>query len=527
MTHETLSRAKRFMPAPCIMLISMTAVPVVADSIYESTQIELEAEAQPAADGLSALTAAPTAVSGPSNRRALKKTFPRLGNLQIGRTPRAYWDTEYQALLAKYDLILLGKDYKVGGRTAGAIKNINPKAFVGQYTHIGAVSLKRKSAIHRALREKLYSERGPLPRGTSPDWWVREKVGMVDGEYLGDADGDGLGDIVSRPPFTSGRANVTRWTKPDANGDRWPQWKVSFDYERGMKNRNFDVWYFDATNFKVRAKGFKRGTSAMDFSGTNTSKSVIDQAWRDGYVSAWDRLESLRPDMYIIGNHDWYNHVNSSGQIPAGSGFDKRIDGGLLEDVMRPVGGAEKRKNGWQRVYKWYRHSMNFFRTPDLTYFTVQGNLTHHSAIDGRPANATPADYQWFRYTFGTALLQNGYYVYNAKDYRFGSALWFDEYDRAGRDNTSWMGRGIPGPSNPGANGPAQAWKSGVYRRDFENAVVLVNPRGNGQRTVSLEGGLRRLNGKQDPKTNNGNIVRSVTLKDSDGIILVRRSYAR
>jgi hypothetical protein len=65
-------------------------------------------------------------------------------------------------------------------------------------------------------------------------------------------------------------------------------------------------------------------------------------------------------------------------------------------------------------------------------------------------------------------------------------------------------------------------WQNGVYRRDFENGVALVNPRGNGQQTVQLEAGLRRIAGNQDPAVNNGQAVDTVTLQDADGIILVR-----
>ena len=466
------------------------------------------------------------AASGPSkNRRPLKEDFHAWGTCRSARPP-GRTRTRATGSCCQSTVSFCWQSDGQGAKTARAIKQLNRTAFVGQYTNINAVPLKRKSTLHNALREKLSSEQGPTPRGTSPDWWLREKVGRVNGDYLGDANGDGIGDIVPVSQHGNGRANITRWVKPDANGDRWPQWKVSSDYRKGMNKSDFDVWYFDATNFKIRAKGWDRGTAGMDWSGTNTSGSVIDQAWRDGYVSAWDRVEKLRPDMYIVGNHDWYNHVNSSGALPSGSGFAKRIDGGLLEDVMRPTGGAEKKKNGWQLVYKWYRHSMGFFRTPDLTFFTVTGNLTHNSAIDGRPANAKPADYQWFRYTFATALMQNGYYVYGERTTLRAPAS--GSTNTTARDATTRPGWGGVSPAaNPGANGPSKPWKSGVYRRDFEHAVVLVNPRGNGQKTVSLEGGLRRLKGKQDSKTNSGTTVRSVTLKDSDGIILVRRSYAR
>jgi hypothetical protein len=86
--------------------------------------------------------------------------------------------------------------------------------------------------------------------------------------------------------------------------------------------------------------------------------------------------------------------------------------------------------------------------------------------------------------------------------------LWFDEFD---------FDLGLPVQTRRNA-----AWSQGVWRRDFENGIVLVNPRGNGSRTVSLGGSFRKLSGSQDPSVNNGAQVTSVTLADRDGIILRR-----
>ena len=59
-----------------------------------------------------------------------------------------------------------------------------------------------------------------------------------------------------------------------------------------------------------------------------------------------------------------------------------------------------------------------------------------------------------------------------------------------------------------------------MWRRDFDNGIVLVNPSGNGAKTVNLGGTFRKLSGTQPG--NNGAIVTSVTLADRDGIILSR-----
>jgi hypothetical protein len=51
---------------------------------------------------------------------------------------------------------------------------------------------------------------------------------------------------------------------------------------------------------------------------------------------------------------------------------------------------------------------------------------------------------------------------------------------------------------------------------------VLVNPKGNGPQTVTLETSYLKIRGTQDPATNSGQSVTTVTLKDRDGIMLLR-----
>ena len=52
--------------------------------------------------------------------------------------------------------------------------------------------------------------------------------------------------------------------------------------------------------------------------------------------------------------------------------------------------------------------------------------------------------------------------------------------------------------------------------------MVLVNPQGNGTKTVGIEPGFSRISGRQDRTTNNGQATTSVTLKEGDAIMLVR-----
>jgi hypothetical protein len=109
--------------------------------------------------------------------------------------------------------------------------------------------------------------------------------------------------------------------------------------------------------------------------------------------------------------------------------------------------------------------------------------------------------------------MDDGYYYYTSSDLHYKSAYWYDEFDVD-------LGRAIDPPQQT-------PWQNGVYRRRFENGMVLVNPKANGTKTVQIEPGYRRIDGRQDATTNNGEAVSAVTLRERDGLILVNETASR
>lgn len=117
-----------------------------------------------------------------------------------------------------------------------------------------------------------------------------------------------------------------------------------------------------------------------------------------------------------------------------------------------------------------YHKVMGLVKGPKLVVFGMKGK---------------PSDYKAFRYGFASTLMDDGYFDFS--DGTSGSIyetemIWFDEFDIAGTKNTSWLGNAIDPPQ-------ATPWQNGVYRRRFQNGMVLVNPRGNGDRTVTIGSG--------------------------------------
>ena len=153
---------------------------------------------------------------------------------------------------------------------------------------------------------------------------------------------------------------------------------------------------------------------------------------------------------------------------------------------------------GWGEMMKGYRKIMATVAAPKYVLCVQGGQIT---------------DYQAMRYGLASCSLDDGYYSFTNDADSYHHIARFDEYE---------ADLGMPTSSPPTA-----AWQNGVYRRDFENGIVLVNPKGNGARTVSLGGEFVKLKGTQVPAINSGATVTSVTLSDRDGLILKRKSIVK
>jgi len=416
-----------------------------------------------------------------------KETFPRLGGYHIGATPYegAYTNPEYQKQIARLDFAVIGSSLTARNADAAAIRQLNPNIILVKYTSLQSVS-STFLGYPEIKRNKASAERGPN-QTNARDWWAR----------------DFSGNHVSNWP-NNWTVNITRWVKPDANGDRYPEWAAKLDYNRWIKYPAWDGVFEDAVYWQPRTPS--NGVS-IDWSGGQESDSnKIKSEFRLGHQSYWNQMLRLAPDKYIVVNHDWYRSENASAlgrwDLPE---FDQKVHGGVLEVVMRSSDLVGKPRTGWNTVMKYYERSMSYFLDPDLVLFIVSGE---------------PNNYRFLRYSFATCLLNNGYFDYAPiGNEQYGTVEWFDEFDLAGAADTNWLGRALAAP-------PEAAWQSGVWRRDFQGGVALANPRGNGIRTVTVEQGLRRIAGRQDQQVNNGRPADRITLQDGDGIILVREGFA-
>jgi hypothetical protein len=127
------------------------------------------------------------------------------------------------------------------------------------------------------------------------------------------------------------------------------------------------------------------------------------------------------------------------------------------------------------------------------------------------------------RYALGSSCFGSGQCVIvpdaSIRPYNMGDLTWwYDEFSvnlATGKASTSttykhWLGTPIGAP-RPNAQG--------VWRRDFENGIVLVNPTPIAQ-SVTLEQSYRRIKGRSP---NDGAVVNTATIPAQDALFLLRR----
>ncbi len=390
--------------------------------------------------------------------------FPRLASVNVAE-PMNFDDPTYQASLARFNLMILmvypGWDSgrsMTMNQSVTAIKKINPNAKVFLYTLVESISA--NDASNAAIVNKI----------NSMHWWL----------YPTGTSGT---PVPSKFPGAT-TINTTLNVQPDSNGDRWVDWYAKFAVQNYITpNSAVDGLFTDNVFVQPNVSGDWNLDGVTD----SPTSSQVQQWYQQGYVHYFNTLKPLMPGRYQIGNASTWGAAGAN--ITAYSGM---LNGGIIEGMIGPSWATEN-WGGWSTMMTSYRKVMGAIAAPQLLIFSEQGS---------------PTDYQSLRYGLASCLMDEGYFEFTNIDNNYSGVIWFDEYKvNLGAETSS----------------PAHsAWQKGVYRRDFQNGIALVNPKGNGSQTVQLETNYRRISGTQDPVTNNGQLTNSVTLNDRDGIILLR-----
>lgn len=401
---------------------------------------------------------------------AMAQDFPRLGGIQIG-SPHDYWDPAYQAKIAKLDVAILSVYPGWGDgrgtdmiRTVKRIKELNPKTKVYLYV------------IMESSRKPAYEAWLPLQQKLdSAKWWLYSSGSSL---------------VLSDYGKDTYVLNITQYAPTDSSGVRLNTWFAQYiAKEFASPNPSIDGFFTDNVFWKPRRDGDWNRDGKID---SNTD-ATVGRWFREGYRTYITELKKLMPGKTQLANvADWGDPKATLSE------YQSQWNGGVLEGIIGRSHSVENQTDGWQAAMARYRKTMAAFSAPKIGMFNQHGTLT---------------DYQAMRYGLASCLMDDGYYTFTDTASEYRGVPWFDEYDAN-------LGAAVSPPATA-------AWQGGVFRRDFQNGIALVNPKGNGQKTVTLDGEYVLIKGTQVPTVNTGAKVRQVTLKDRDGLILMRVNPVR
>jgi hypothetical protein len=354
---------------------------------------------------------------------------------------------------------------------------------------------------------------------------------------------------------------------------------------------NFDGIYLDNCWYGPLQSGDWLRNGAPDSSETTTEPGTIFitnpnviasyQLTNAEFAQTLHSLSSAasKTKMAICNNGNWVDasYLGSTPGSPIGTGnapaaptaigsLYQQFEGGVDEAA---IGASFSRETyqGFNSAMHQYMDLMDMMASPKVETFNQESLLTNGSDA------YNSASGQAIRYGITMALMNDGYYAGEVAPDHVGPGYipgspgypstttafnnpkyWWEEYDGGG------IGTGYLGQETDDANGAVQRlprWAygnnvgisendpyiatvggyglpGGVWAREFQNGIAIVNPKGNGAVTLDINNNLggpgvwKHFQGNDPDITNDPNdgsvVTSNLTLQDRDGIILLRMS---
>lgn len=346
---------------------------------------------------------------------------------------------------------------------------------------------------------------------------------------------------------------------------------------------NLDGLFLDNCWYGPLQSGDWLRNSAPDASETTTQPGTIFitnptviASYQQGNADFAQTLHALssaagKTKMAICNNGNWVeaSYLGSTPGSPIGTGnapapptaigaLYQQFEGGVDEAA---IGASFSRETyqGFNSTMHQYMDLMDMMASPKLETFNqeslhVNGSDAYNSASG-----------QAIRYGIAMALMNDGYYTGEVAPNHVGPGYipgspgypngnnaynnpkyWWEEYD-AGGIGTGYLGQPADNDNgavqrlprwaygnNAGPSGATYGLPGGVWAREFQNGIAIVNPKGNGAVTLDINRDLggadvwTHFKGNDPDITNDPNdgsdVVNNLTLQDRDGIILLRKT---
>ena len=437
--------------------------------------------------------------------RLASHKFPKLfyQNTDYDPTADALTQSSYYDLLV-YDPEAMNSEWLFMG-PSGIIRKQNPNAVILAYWSMQEFTSWDQST---PTRKDYISE-------FQPDWLMN--------------------DIHGKPYFFAFYGNG-QWTTAINLSTDVNQFIPDYVNNTIIKTGLFDGIFYDGISedwgWLTKPRGDNPPSGLADFNrdGKADTADELNTAMDQGIQKLLAKTHAVFPSgLLITGN----GLPLLSKDAKADTIFPNLLNGRLIEGFL-----YDCRTCGFVNVVDWLTNMRNY-------YLMQQVSLDPKTTM--LISACTGTDYDHLRYLLSSALMFDGYF--DCTDWgpatpngptpgNSTATLWFDEYSvdlTSGKAVKSLAAKGYLGqPASDAYNVDNKTELLGtllvnndpraeqlVWRRDFQNGIVLVNPSYN-SKTIDLNGIYRKILGSIDPKFNDGSVVTEITLRPQSGIILLK-----
>ncbi|MBI5798451.1 MAG: VCBS repeat-containing protein [Candidatus Yonathbacteria bacterium] len=387
-------------------------------------------------------------------------SFPKIAALYLN----PYLTDDNVRTLAHYDVAILDMEAThIRPEMLRKLKQMNPKIILLAYT-LPVESRKYSLRVIEPTGDGLWTR---LYNNSSPEWFLRDTSGR---------------ELV----FWQQHVLMNLAAK-NSEGKTYAQYLAQF-----LKTEVIDSGLWDGILFDIVWDGiyWLHPTADLNRDAQPETKDVSDRLWQQGQIELFQTLRSLVGDEKLI---------IANGNIGIGDPerYSTFVNGRMLE------GFPEFYEGSWTGSMKRYAVSEQEGYAPRLNIVNSDSDNTGNAA-----------SYRLMRFGLTSTLLGLGYYNFDSGTEDRSKLWYYDEFD---------VGLGGPAraPFLIGGGKDQGTYRTGVWQRDFQNGIVLVNAT-NEERRIEFREDFEKIHGKQDRAINDGSIVQEVTIPAEDGIILLR-----
>ncbi len=269
-------------------------------------------------------------------------------------------------------------------------------------------------------------------------------------------------------------------------GENWSDYLSDLIADDAMQRDIWDGIFYDMVFANL--SWLNHGDIDIDNDGEKESVDEINEYWRMCMNELIKQTKEKIDSNLLIANVDMPNY------------YGEELNGLMMENFPVKWMG----ENSWSILMDYYLNNLPKTNLSPQIYI-INANTENTGTMN---------NFRKVRFGLTSALLGDGYFSFDYGDESHAQTWWYDEYDVS-------LGKAQSGEYNLLGNGD-QVIKPGLWRRDFENGIALINSTDQKQTYVFNNEEFEYINGTQDRRMNNGSKTNWINLESKDGVVLLK-----